>query len=71
MVAIEFDMWSVMPPPMLAIYWQHYLSSYVAFSSNTQMAELSIKGANYCQIWGQNYKCLSLFATTRNKGRLD
>jgi hypothetical protein len=65
MIASEFDMWAATPPPLLATYRQHYISSYAAFPSNTQMAESSIKGANYCQIPGRNEKCSSLFATAR------
>jgi hypothetical protein len=63
MIANEFDMCSGTPPSLLATYQQHFLTSYAAFSSNTQMAESSNKGANYCQIPGQNKKCSSMFAT--------
>jgi hypothetical protein len=66
MIENEFDMWSGTPPPLLATYRQHYLTSYAAFPSNTQMAESSIKGANYCQIPGRNEKCSSMSATARS-----
>jgi hypothetical protein len=65
MIANEFDMWSATPPPVLATYRQHYFSSYAAFPSNTQMAESSIKGANFCQIPGRNEKTSSVYATAR------
>jgi hypothetical protein len=65
MVANDHDMWAATPHPILAAFRQHYLNSYAAFPSNSQMAESNIKDANYCQIPGRNEKTSSMFATAR------
>jgi hypothetical protein len=66
MVGNNHDMWGATAPPVLAAFCQHYLASYAAFPSNSQMAESNIKDANFCQIPGRNEKTSSMFATARS-----
>jgi hypothetical protein len=60
-------MWDDDAPLVFVRLKQYYLVHYAALPSNTHLAELSVKDANFCQVKGRAKNLSSTFPTARSR----